>query len=151
MVRGGPIYYRADPTAAFEPHDKECNVTVAEASNRGNNLLGTSIVALSACAFGSEFFIEDEVSHKLDEGLLILLGIAALAWYWTGRRRFERSVLPVALVVAALVVKIAGIVLESSDDKDVGDDFGAVILFLVASITVIVIHLRTSQLTSSTA
>jgi hypothetical protein len=74
-------------------------MTIDEAFQRGNNLLATAIVALSGFAFLPEFFLEDEWFHKLDEGLLFLLGIAGIVWYLTGRNRVTRSIVPVALVV----------------------------------------------------
>src|SRR6266566_1249540 len=109
-------------------------MTVDEAFQRGNNLLATAIVALSGFAFLPEFFFEDETLHKLDEALLFVLGIIAIVWYLTGRHRFTRSLLPVLLVVAALAVKLVGFLLELGDVQDIGDDYGALILFLLASV-----------------
>jgi hypothetical protein len=117
-------------------------MTVDEAFQRGNNLLATAIVALSGFAFLPEFFFEDETLHKLDEALLFVLGIIAIVWYLTGRHRFTHSLLPVLLVVAALAVKLVGFLLELGDVQDIGDDYGALILFLLASVTVIWLYFR---------
>ena len=117
-------------------------MTVDEAYQRGNNLVATAIVALSGLAFLPEFFLEDEAPYKLDEFLLFVLGIAAIAWYLRGRNRVTRSLVPIVLVVAAFVVKIIGLVLEFKDKEDAGDDYGALILFALASILVVWLYTR---------
>ncbi len=117
-------------------------MTVDEAFQRGNNLLATAVVAFSAFAFLPEFFLEDELPHKLDEGILFLLGIAAIAWYLSGRNKFMRSPIPVGLVGLALATKVLGFILELGDAEDLGDDFGALILFILATITVLVLYIR---------
>src|SRR5947209_2671340 len=104
-------------------------MTVDEAFQRGNNLVAAGILALSGFAFLPEFFLEDEASHRLDEVLLFIIGIAALAWYVRGRNKVTRSLVPVLLMVVALVVKIVGLILEFGDKEDIGDDIGALILF----------------------
>ena len=117
-------------------------MTTDEAYQRGNNLLATAIVALSGFAFLPEFFLEDEAPYKLDEFLLLALGIAAIAWYLRGRNKLTRSLVPILLVVAAFVVKIIGLVIEFKDKEDAGDDYGALILFALASILVVWLYTR---------
>jgi hypothetical protein len=53
-------------------------MTVRDALNRGYNLVGTAIIAISGLAFFPEFFTEDEPAHKLYEGLTLLSGRACL-------------------------------------------------------------------------
>ena len=62
-------------------------MTVREALNRGYNLVGTALVAISGFAFFPQTFSEDEFSHKLDEGGLFLLAIGALIWYFVGHNK----------------------------------------------------------------
>ena len=107
-------------------------MTVRDALNRGHNLVGTAIIAISALAFFPEFFIEDELAHKLDEGVLLLLAIGSVAWYLTGKNKFSRTIVPILFTTAALVMKlIAFFLLERGDAADLGDEFGAIILFLI--------------------
>jgi hypothetical protein len=108
-------------------------MTASEAINRTTNLLGTAIVALSGCAFVAEFFTEDEFTHKIDDGLLFLLGIGAIGWYTLGKNKYMRSIAPVLFVLAALLIKIIGLILESGDPADQGDEFGAIILFALSA------------------
>lgn len=121
-------------------------MTVQEAVNRTNNLVAASIVALAGFTFFPEFFIEDEVSHRLDEGLLFLLAIWAIIWYRRGQNRFKRTVAPIWFVGGALAIKILGIILEHSDKEDLGDDMGALVLFILATALVVWLYRKGTDL-----
>src|SRR5207248_547556 len=99
-------------------------------------------VALSGFAFLPEFFLEDKAPYKLDEALLFIIGVIGLVWYLRGTNKVTRSIVPVLLVVAGLVVKIVGLVIEFNDKDDVADDIGALILFALASIMVVWLYVR---------
>ena len=62
-------------------------MTVRDALNRGYNLVGTAIIAISGLAFFPEFFTEDELTHRLDEGVLLLLAISSIVWYLIGKKQ----------------------------------------------------------------
>ena len=107
-------------------------MTVRDALNRGYNLVGTAIVAISGLAFFPEFFTEDDPAHKLDEGVLLLLAIGSIAWYLIGKNKFSRTLAPLLFTAAALVMKlITFFVLERGDAADLGDEFGAIVLFVI--------------------
>lgn len=115
-------------------------MTVNEAWNRGNNLLATGIAVLAGFSFFPEIFLEDEWQFKLDDLIILILGLFALWWYKTKNNRYTHSVVPVLIVVAGLVAKILAIILEFKDKEDVGDDFGALILFSIATVVVIYLY-----------
>lgn len=115
------------------------------AINRGTNLLGAAIVGLAGFAFMSEMFLEDEFTHKIDDFLLLVLGIVAIVWYRVGNNRFSRSVVPVVLVAVALVVKIGAVILEFKDSADVGDDMGALVLFVLATALMVMVYRRAGR------
>lgn len=115
---------------------------INEAINRGKNLLATSVVALAGIAFLPEFFLESDLEDKIDDGLLFVLAIIAVAWYLISGNRFKRSMIPVILVCLACLDKIIGLVIEFKDKEAVGDDFGGVILFVAATILVIWQYLK---------
>ena len=107
-------------------------MTVRDALNRGYNLIGTAIIAISGLAFFPEFFTEDELTHKLDEGVLFLLAISSIVWYLIGKNKFSRTIVPLLSTAAALIMKlIAFFLLEKGDAADLGDEFGAMILFVI--------------------
>ena len=108
-------------------------MTVRDALSRGYNLVGTALVAIPGFAFFPEFFTEDEVTHKLDEGVLFLLAIGAIAWYFIGNNKVSRTIVPVLLTAAAFIMKLlAFFLLETGDATDLGDEYGALLLFLIA-------------------
>ena len=108
-------------------------MSVREALNRGYNLVGTALVAISGFAFFPQAFAEDEFSHKLDEGGLFLLGIGALIWYFVGHNKVSRTIVPILFAAAALAVKlVAFFFLEAGDTADVGDEFAPLLLFVIA-------------------
>lgn len=110
--------------------------------NRTVNIVATTILGLSAFAFLPEIFLETEHPYKIDEGLLFILGIVLIGWYLKGKNKFQRSILPVIMVWVGFAVKIMGVVIEFKDKEDLGDDMGAVILFLLASLLVTYLYIK---------
>ena len=108
------------------------DMTITESINRGVNLLGVGIVGLAGFAFIPEVFFENDWPDKVDDGLLLVIGILGMWWYKKASNRFARSIAPVVLVALALITKIGAIIIEFDDAESVGDDFGALILFVAA-------------------
>lgn len=108
-------------------------MTVRDAMHRGYNLVGTALVAIPGFAFFPEFFTEDELTHKLDEGVLFLLAIGAIAWYFVGNNKVSRTIVPLLFATSAFIMKLlAFLFLEAGDSTDLGDEYGALLLFLIA-------------------
>ncbi|HEX7042019.1 MAG TPA: hypothetical protein VF189_02105 [Patescibacteria group bacterium] len=116
--------------------------------NRTVNIVATTIVALSGFAFVPEAFLETETPFKIDEILLFWLGIGLLGWYLWGKNKWKRSILPVLAVWLAFSFKIMALVVEFKDKEDVGDDFGALILFLLASLLVTYLYVKAKKMLS---
>ncbi len=121
-------------------------MTVTEAWQRGNNLLATGILGLSGLAFLPELFLESEHAYKIDEAVLFLIGAFAVGWYLKGKNRFTHSIVPVILVWLAFATKVMGLVIEFKDKEDAGDDFGALILFLLASLLITWLYIQGKKL-----
>lgn len=115
-------------------------MTIEEAWNRGNNLVAVATVALAGFAFAPEMVSETEWPFKIDDILLLLLGIGAIAWY--KKNALTRSLVPIILTILALFIKVGAIVVEFKDKEDVGDDFGGIILFLLATFFVLWLYVR---------
>ena len=94
--------------------------------------------ALAALGLGmiTEISQEDEWLHRADEIGVIILAALLAGWYFLGKNRYSRSFVPLAMVTAALVVKVVGLALEFTDTKDVGDDIGVVQVILALLIIV---------------
>ena len=126
-------------------------ISVGDALNRGYNLLGVGIVAISGLAFFSDLPAEiDQRSHVVDEVLLALLAIVAVVWYLSGRNKYSRTVIPVVFAVLCLAIKVLGLALESGNPADRGDEFGALVLFVVTIIVLVWQYLASRRLAALT-
>ncbi len=121
-------------------------MSVNESLNRTVNLVSTAVVGIAGIAFLPEAFSETEPLFKIDDILLAVLGIGAIIWYSAGKNSSNRSIAPVLFVVTGVAIKILGIFLEFSDKTDVGDDFGGVLLFVLASALVYWLYKKVPEL-----
>ena len=124
-------------------------MTIQESINRGFNLLAVSIVGLSGFAFLPEAFLENDIPDKIDDITLFVLGLVSIWWYNRSTNRYLRSALPVVLVVLALITKIGALIVEFDDPASAGDDFGALILFVLATALVLYQYIQTKKLLDS--
>ena len=124
-------------------------MTIQEALNRTTNLVGVSIVALSGLAFLPEAFVETELLFKLDEILLFILGLTSIFWYRKLGNNIKRSLVPLLVVLLSLIFKAVAVFLEFKDPTDVGDDFGALILFLFSFLLVFYLYTQNARIASS--
>jgi len=120
-----------------------------EAVNRGNNLLPTGVLSVIGLGLIPEIFGEDEVLHKLDDVLMLVLAGVAVGWYLMGDNRWKRTWAPVALLVVGFVIKaVAFAGLEAGDQQDAGDDIAIAIVLLLSTIITTAIILRTREATA---
>ena len=112
-------------------------MNLKQSINRSFNLLAAAIVGLSGFAFMAEIFLEHDWDDKIDDIILLALAIIIIVWYLRKDNRYNRSVLPVVLTGLALATKIMALIVEFSDPEAAGDDFGAVILFVLAFIFIL--------------
>ncbi|HEY8595429.1 MAG TPA: hypothetical protein VIL84_09300 [Devosiaceae bacterium] len=118
---------------------------VTQSVNRTVNLVGVAIASVAGFAFAPEMLIEPDMIDKVDDFLILLVGIAAIVWYLREGHRYARSLVPVVAVVAAAALKVFAIVVEIADPEDVGDDFGGLILFVLGSALAIYLYRKASQ------
>lgn len=121
-------------------------MTIRESINRGFNLLGTSVVALAGFAFTAEIFLENDWPDKIDDIALLVLCLVGIIWYLTGKNKYMRSIMPVVLIILSLLAKIMAIIIERDDKDAVGDDFGGLTLFVLATILIIFQYRKTKKL-----
>jgi hypothetical protein len=122
-------------------------ITVRDALNRGYNLLGVGIIAISGLSFFSDLPAEiDQPSHIVDEVLLAILALVAFIWYLAGRNKYSRTVMPIIFAVLALAIKVLGLLLELGNPEDRGDEFGALVLFGVTIIVLVWQYLASRRL-----
>src|SRR5437588_11444711 len=107
---------------------------------------GTNSAALVGLLFGLAFLAEvfgefaDGLLFSIDDAVAVLLGLVGLIWFISRDNKYQRSVVPVVLIVLGLVTKLVWIMLESSHPDDVGDDIGGMIAYLIGSIVVVTFY-----------
>ena len=107
-------------------------MTVTAVANRGLNLLATAVLGMGGLVFGSVVFQEKDLSDKVDDGGFLIIAAVALAWYlWRGNR-YRRTMTPIAVAVAAVLVQVAGVILERDDPKAFGDNIGGLVYYVAA-------------------
>ena len=114
--------------------------TAQELISRGNNLFVSGFVAVVGLAALPELPTEG-VKGALDEGGMVLLGLGAIAWYWSNR--FKNTWLALAFPVVLIALKVVALVIEDADDR--GDDIGILITAAILTVGWAVIKLRSAE------
>ena len=114
--------------------------TGRELISRGNNLFVCGFVAVVGLAALPQLPTEG-VRGALDEGGMVLLGIGAIAWYWSNR--FKNTWLALAFPIVLIVLKVVALLIEAPDDR--GDDIGILITAVMLAIGWSVIKLRSAE------
>ena len=105
-------------------------MTLEEANNRGWNFAVAAFAGALAVGLVTAIPSEDELVHKGDEIIIPIVLILLLVWYFMGRNKYSRSLIPLAAVALALVLKLIWLAIEWSDMADRGDDIGISIVLL---------------------
>lgn len=114
--------------------------TARELISRGNNLFVCGFVAVVGLAALPQLPTEG-VKGALDEGGMVLLGLGAVAWYWTNR--FKNTWLALAFPIVLIVLKVVALLIEDPDDR--GDDIGILITAVILVIGWVVIKVRSAE------
>ncbi len=122
--------------------------TNRESINRGNNLLAVGYLSVTSVAVLGLVFAEADWADKLDDIAIVVLAVIALIWYFSGRNRYQRSLVPLSLLGISFLAKVAALVIEFGDPASAGDDYGIVAAFFVATVAVAIILYRTREKTS---
>lgn len=105
-------------------------MSTASVANRGYNLLATAVIGLGGLLFGAVVFQERDLSDKVDDGGFLIIAAAVVGWYlWRGNR-FRRSLALLVAAIVAVIVQVAGFILELDDPKAFGDNVGGLIYFV---------------------
>jgi hypothetical protein len=113
--------------------------TAGELISRGNNLLVCGFVAVVGLAALPELSTEG-LKGTLDEGGMVLLGVAAVAWFL--RNRYRSTWLALSFPILLMVLKVVALVIEDPDDR--GDDIGMLITAAILAIAWSAIKARSS-------
>jgi hypothetical protein len=125
-------------------------LTTEQALNRGFNLMLTAILLLTGLAFASGGIRENDLTDKLDDLLLLAGGIVLLVWYLLGENRFQRSLIPVIVILLAVPLQIWGLLNEINDKEAVGNDIGGMFIYIPLALFALYQYLRPPRIAAST-
>jgi len=114
--------------------------TTRELISRGNNLFVCGFVAVVGLAALPQLATEG-VKGALDEGGMVVLGLGAIAWYWSNR--FKSTWFALSFPIVLIALKVVALLIEDPDDR--GDDIGILITTVILAIAWSVITLRSAQ------
>lgn len=123
----------------------DATVTVRDANERGNNLFGIGLLAVTGIALLPVALQEPEWADRADDLALLVLAVIGLAWYLTGRHRFRHSLVPVVLLGLAALTKAFAITVEFRDPASVGDDLGVILVFLIGLVVAVWLYWRAGR------
>jgi hypothetical protein len=115
-------------------------MSVADAVNRGYNVLAATVLLVIGLGFTELIFGEPDPLDKIDNSILLAVGIVAVAWYFSGNHRYQRSPVPIVLGGVALAGQLLGIFIEIGDPKAIGDDFGGLNFYIATVIALVVVY-----------
>jgi hypothetical protein len=124
-------------------------VTTEQAHNRGFNLMLTTILLLTGLAFASGGIRENDLTDKLDDVGLLAGGIVLLVWYLIGENRFQRSLVPVVVILLAVPLQIWGLISEINDKEAVGNDIGGMFIYIPLALFTLYQYLRPPRIAPS--
>ncbi len=120
-----------------------------QALNRGFNLMLTAIMLLTGLAFASGGIRENDLTDKLDDLGQLALGIVLPVWYLIGENRFQRSLVPVVVILLTVPLQIWGTVNEINDPAAVGNDFGGLFIYIPLALFTLYQYLRPPRIAAT--
>jgi hypothetical protein len=121
-------------------------LTQGEAINRGNNQLMVGLMAVTFAPLILAALGEDNLVDRLDDGLIVLMAIIGIVWYFVGRNRYHHSFTPLALVLVTFIAQTGGLLMELGDPLGEGiDDIPLFVAFTMGVILSIIIYSRSRQ------
>lgn len=121
-------------------------MSAAQIAHRGFNLLATTTLALGGLTFGAVFFQESDPSDKIDDGGFLVIAAVSVVWYFWRGNRYARSIAPIVIAAAAVLIQILGLVIERDDPRAFGDNIGGVVYFGFTVLILLVQRRRTAML-----
>ena len=124
-------------------------MTTEQALNRGFNLMLTAFVLLTGLAFASGGIRENDLTDKLDDLALLAMGIVLLVWYLIRENRFQRSLVPVIIILLTVPLQIWGLLNEINDKDAVGNDIGGMFIYIPLALFTLYQYLRPPRIAAS--
>lgn len=100
------------------------------------NFFATTFIGLLGLTLIYEVISENDPMDKLDDVLILLLGIVSIWWYKIKGYRSESAFSSIVILGLGLLFKVIGIFIEHADKEALGDDIGIAITLVLGFIFV---------------
>lgn len=101
------------------------------------NYFAVSFISILGFALMPEIIQEDDPPDKVDDVLLLIIGLLAIWWYKKMGYKADSSKGSLLFLGIAFLTKVGAIILEHADKEAVGDDIGVAIGLLISFIFVL--------------
>ena len=101
------------------------------------NFFTASFIGILGLSLIGEVIMEDDPMDKIDDVLMVLLGLAAIWWYKKTGYKLNKTIGSVVFMGIAVLIKIFAIYIEQADKEAVGDDYGILAALVIAFVFVV--------------
>jgi len=112
------------------------------------NFFVASVISIMGFTLIYEVISEDDPMDKIDDFLMVVLGVAAIWWYKKIGHKGASSIPAVWISGVAVALKILAVIIEHADKEAVGDDIGILISLIMIFVFVtylVFFHKKTSK------
>lgn len=109
------------------------------------NFFTASFIGVLGLSLSAELFMENDFPDKIDDALMLILGLSAIYWYKKTGYKVSKATGSIIILIIAILIKVLAIYIEHADSEAVGDDFGIISALIIAFIFVVWRTLRKSK------
>lgn len=91
-----------------------------------------SLISILGATLIYEVITEDDPMDKIDDAIMVVLGVVAVWWYKKTGHKGNNSNVAIWLSGLAVATKIMAVAIEHADKEAVGDDIGILLALLLA-------------------
>jgi len=95
------------------------------------NYLTAAFIGILGFSLAGEIVQEDDGQDKIDDVVLLILGIIAIWWYKKKGYKAGSTNVSILFLILALATKAGAIIIEHADAEAVGDDIGITIAIVL--------------------
>jgi hypothetical protein len=95
------------------------------------NFLVATFVSILGFTLVYEVISEDDPADKIDDALMVVLGIVAIWWYKKSGYKGSSAKPAILISGVSVLIKIMAVIIEHADKEAVGDDIGILLALIL--------------------
>jgi hypothetical protein len=101
------------------------------------NYFTAAFLGILGLAMSAEIFRETDYIDKVDDLLMLLIGLVSWWWYQKRGINIPKATMSVVFITVAILIKVMAIIIEHDDAAAVGDDVGVLSMLIIALVFVV--------------